>query len=101
MVEMEVTVRSNGTRLSGTACRPDGAGRVASVLMIHGTGPLDRDENLKGQRIDAFNTIAHYLAAAGIASFRYDKRGCGRSSGDYYRAGHWISSPMRSTASTR
>lgn len=58
------------------------------VLMIHGSGPLDRNENMKGQSLDVFNTIAHTLVKSGIASFRYDKRGCGLSTGDYYDSGH-------------
>lgn len=88
MLEHDITIDSDGNSLSATVCLPEDKGRVPLVLMIHGTGPLDRDENMKGQRFDAFNTIAHHLAPGGIASLRYDKRGCGRSSGDYYRAGH-------------
>jgi pimeloyl-ACP methyl ester carboxylesterase len=56
--------------------------------MVHGTGPVDRNENVNGCRIDIFNTLAHHLAGIGIASLRYDKRGCGESSGDYYSAGY-------------
>lgn len=55
--------------------------------MIQGSGPLDRNENMRGMRGDVFNTIAHHLAAAGIGSLRYDKRGCGQSTGDYGAAG--------------
>lgn len=88
MLEHDITIDSDGISLSATVCLPEDKGRVPLVLMIHGTGPLDRDENMKGQRIDAFNTIARHLAPEGIASLRYDKRGCGHSSGDYYRAGH-------------
>ena len=53
--------------------------------MLHGSGPLDRDENTKGQRLDIFNTIADALGQSGIASFRYDKRGCGKSKGEASR----------------
>lgn len=88
MIENDISINSNGNRLSATVCLPEGESLVPSVLMIHGTGPLDRNENMKGQRMDVFNSIAHHLATAGIASLRYDKRGCGRSSGDYYRAGN-------------
>jgi pimeloyl-ACP methyl ester carboxylesterase len=56
--------------------------------MLHGSGPLDRDENMPGQRLDVFNTIAHRLARSGFASVRYDKRGCGKSTGDYREASH-------------
>ena len=57
--------------------------------MLPGSGPLDRDGNIKGQRLDAFNSIAHHLAAKGFASLRYDKRGCGASSGNYLQAGYF------------
>jgi alpha-beta hydrolase superfamily lysophospholipase len=49
---------------------------------------MDRDENMPGQRLDVFNTLAHHLAAHGIASLRYDKRGCGQSGGSFGSAGH-------------
>lgn len=88
MIEKEITISSHGDTLSGTVCLPDSKGPYPLVLMIHGSGPLDRDENMKGQPLNIFNTIAHALAAHGFASLRYDKRGCGQSQGDYYRAGH-------------
>jgi alpha-beta hydrolase superfamily lysophospholipase len=88
MIEKEFEVHSAGATLSGTLCLPAAEGRFPLVLMIHGSGPLDRDENAKGLTLDVFNTLAHHLCAAGIASLRYDKRGCGRSTGDYHSAGH-------------
>lgn len=88
MIERELYVTSAGHRLAGTLCLPDGPGPHAVALMVHGSGPLDRNENLPGQALNAFNSIAHYLASRGIASLRYDKRGCGQSEGDFYRTGH-------------
>lgn len=88
MDEWEVTIQSDGASLAGTICSPGLNQQCPAVLMIHGSGPLDRNENIKGQRIDSFNTIAHALAEHGIASLRYDKRGCGESSGDFLTAGH-------------
>ncbi|MCW5697109.1 MAG: alpha/beta fold hydrolase [Bauldia sp.] len=58
------------------------------MLCIHGSGPLDRNENLPVQRMDIFNTVAADLAPRGIATLRYDKRGCGRSTGKYYTASY-------------
>jgi len=89
MIEKEIIINSDGVRLAGTICLPSGEGSFSSVLMIHGSGPLDRDENAKGQKINAFNTIAHYLATKDIASLRYDKRGCGKSLGNYWEAGYY------------
>jgi pimeloyl-ACP methyl ester carboxylesterase len=88
MVEHDLHVQAHDNRLAGTLCLPSGEGRFPVVLMAHGSGPLDRDENIKGQRLDIFNAVAHRLATSGIASVRFDKRGCGASEGDYYTAGH-------------
>ena len=68
MVEHEVHVDADGGRLSGTLCLPAEEGLCPVVLMIHGSGPLDRDENMKGQRLEVFNAVAHRLAKSGIAS---------------------------------
>ena len=52
------------------------------VLFLAGSGPIDRDENVGWmQRLNVFNTLSQRLAADGIASFRYDKRGTGKSLG--------------------
>ncbi len=80
--------KSNGTELAGELCLPAGEGPFPTVIMVHGSGPLDRDENTRGQSLNIFNTIADNLATEGIASFRYDKRGCGESDGDYFSCGH-------------
>lgn len=88
MIEKEVEILSGAITLAGTLCLPDIGDAFPTVLMVHGSGPLDRDENFKKLRLNVFNTLAHHLCEAGIASLRYDKRGCGRSTGDYYRAGH-------------
>lgn len=88
MLEEEIRIDSAGTSLAGAFCRPAPDGRFPVVLMIHGSGPLDRNENFKGQRLDVFNALAHGLAAHGIASLRYDKHGCGASTGDYLHTGH-------------
>ncbi|MCI5106354.1 MAG: alpha/beta hydrolase [Pseudomonadales bacterium] len=56
--------------------------------MLHGSGPLDRNENMKGQQLNIFNHLAQALADAGIASLRYDKRGCGNTTGEFMSAGH-------------
>jgi len=90
MRETEAAAHSaDGTMLAGTLTLPVGAVRSV-VLMLHGTGPLDRDENASrkpGQRLDIFNALARDLAAAGHASLRYDKRGCGASGGNYLSHG--------------
>jgi uncharacterized protein len=79
----DLTFANGPVTLAGTLTEPDSAGPHPLVVMIHGTGPLDRDENMPGQRMNIFNALAEALAQAGYASFRYDKRGCGTSTGDH------------------
>lgn len=88
MVETEFTVEINGNTLAGTVCIPYKAKTCPMVLLIHGSGPLDRDANLRGFKLNVFNIIAHDLVKIGIGSLRYDKRGCGKSAGDYNSTGH-------------
>lgn len=88
MHEREVTIQSGEVALVGTLCTPYATGQFPAVLMVHGSGPLDRNENMKGQQLNIFNAIAHALAVHGIASLRYDKRGCSKSSGNFMNSGH-------------
>jgi pimeloyl-ACP methyl ester carboxylesterase len=59
----------------------------AAALLISGSGPIDRDSNSKRLAIDVMSQVAAHLAAAGIASLRYDKRGVGASDGSFHAAG--------------
>ncbi|MCG8559250.1 MAG: lysophospholipase [Hyphomicrobiales bacterium] len=89
MRERDVEIQTDGLTLRGSLTLPRIGTARGIVLCIHGTGPLDRDENMKGQTLDVFNSLAKSLAEAGYGTVRYDKRGCGESDGDYYRAGHF------------
>jgi hypothetical protein len=59
------------------------------VLLIAGSGQIDRNENNKKFHLNAFYDISHFLAKNGIASLRYDKRGVGQSDGDYWETGFY------------
>jgi len=86
MTETDITIPTAGLELRGTltTAGPDPA---PAALLISGSGPIDRDSNTKRLRLDVMAQIAHHLAAEGIASLRYDKRGVGASQGDYHAAG--------------
>ena len=52
---------------------------VPLIIIIAGSGPTDRDGNQPGLHPDTYKKMAQYLATQGIAMFRYDKRGAGKS----------------------
>ena len=58
--------------LGGTLTTPDGEGPFPVVILVHGSGPHDRDETVK--KIKVFRDMAWGLAQQGVATFRYDKR---------------------------
>jgi len=73
-----------GVTLSGTLTLPTSKGPFPVVLLIAGSGPIDRDETVFGHK--PFLVLADYLTRQGIAVLRFDKRGCGRSTGNYDKA---------------
>jgi uncharacterized protein len=70
--ERDVTVGHGPLPLPGTLSVPALAGRHAAVVLVHGSGPGDRDESIGGAR--PFRDIAWGLATRGIVVLRYDKR---------------------------
>ena len=70
--------------LAGTLTLPDSAGMFPAVILVHGSGPHDRDETILGHK--PFLVLADYLTKNGIAVLRYDKRGVGQSKGDFATA---------------
>jgi hypothetical protein len=82
VIEREVSFESDGYTLSGTVTLPSSSDKlVPAVLLIPGSGPIDRDENTAGFKTNVFSQLARALAIEGIASLRYDKRGVGKSEG--------------------
>ena len=57
------------------------------MILITGSGQIDRDENAKHFGINVFNELSRHLAERGLDSLRYDKRGAGKSEGDFWSAG--------------
>jgi hypothetical protein len=70
--ETEVTVGSGEWALPGTLTMPKGKGPVPGLVLVHGSGPNDRDESLGPNK--PFQDLAWGLASRGIAVLRYDKR---------------------------
>jgi len=65
--------------LYGSFLAPGSGVAHATVLILAGSGPVDRDGNLPGLRNDSLRLLAQGLADRGIASLRIDKRGAGKS----------------------
>lgn len=70
--EQEVTIGAGEWQLPGTLTLPKGNGPFAAIVLVHGSGPNDRDETIGPNR--PFKDLAWGLASQGIAVLRYDKR---------------------------
>jgi dienelactone hydrolase len=70
--EIEITVGSGEWELPGTLTIPKGQGPFPAVVLVHGSGPNDRDETLGPNK--PFKDIAWGLASQGIAVLRHEKR---------------------------
>jgi len=76
---------ADAVTLAGTLLVPVGpkapAGKLGAVVLVAGSGPTDRDWNnpLIPGKVDTGRILAEQLAAAGMATLRYDKRGTGAS----------------------
>jgi pimeloyl-ACP methyl ester carboxylesterase len=71
-------------RLAGTLTKPKGPGKFPAVLLITGSGPQNRDEEIFGHK--PFLLIADFLTRHGIAVLRVDDRGTAESIGKFATA---------------
>jgi alpha/beta superfamily hydrolase len=70
--------------LAGTLSLPQKEGHFPAVILITGSGPQNRDEELMGHK--PFLVLADYLTKKGIAVLRFDDRGVAKSTGDFKTA---------------
>ncbi|MCB0609700.1 MAG: alpha/beta hydrolase [Lewinellaceae bacterium] len=75
---------AQGVTLAGTLTLPKGDGPFPAVILISGSGPQNRDEELLGHK--PFLVIADHFTRNGIAVLRFDDRGVGQSTGDFATA---------------
>jgi len=75
---------AGGFNLAGTLTIPEKDGRYPAAILITGSGPQNRDEELMGHK--PFLVLADYLTRQGIAVLRYDDRGVAGSGGDFRTA---------------
>lgn len=82
--EEEVKFKNNQIELAGTLTYPKTGSNFPAVILIHGSGPNNRNQELFGHQM--FKDIASDLTKSGIAVLRYDKRGIGQSTGSFEKA---------------
>ena len=82
--EEEVTFHNADITLAGTLTLPESGAPHPAVVMITGSGPQNRDEELFGFK--PFHLIADHLTRNGIAVLRFDDRGVGGSTGSVSEA---------------
>ncbi len=70
--ERDVTVGADEWALPATLTVPIGNSAVPAVVLVHGSGPNDRDETVGPNK--PFRDLAWGLASKGIAVLRYEKR---------------------------
>ncbi|HEV7332212.1 MAG TPA: alpha/beta hydrolase [Flavisolibacter sp.] len=68
-------------RFGATITKPFGGGSYPAVLLITGSGPQNRDEELFGHK--PFAVIADDLTKRGFLVLRVDDRGVGQTTGDH------------------
>ncbi len=82
----EVYFKNSDSTLTfgGTLTTPDSGSLFAAVILISGSGPQDRNEEIMGHK--PFWVIADHLTRQGIAVLRYDDRGVAKSTGNHNAA---------------
>ena len=75
----DITITNGDITLAGTLTIPNKGKRFPAVVLLTGSGMLDRDENIFGHK--GHLLLADALARQGFVVLRYDKRGVGASIG--------------------
>lgn len=79
--EVKFTNPLGGHSLAGTLTIPKSGEFDKVVVLVSGSGPQDRNEELIGHK--PFLILSDYLTRHGVAVLRYDDRGVGGSTGDF------------------
>lgn len=78
------TNKKDNITLAGTLTLPKNEGKYPVVVLISGSGPQNRDEELMGHK--PFLVLADHLTRNGIGVLRFDDRGTNLSKGDFSTA---------------
>lgn len=79
--DVEYENATAGVRIAGTLTIPQGDGPFPAAILLSGSGPQNRDEELFGHK--PFLVLADYLTRQGIAVLRSDDRSVGGTTGEF------------------
>jgi pimeloyl-ACP methyl ester carboxylesterase len=81
LMEKTVSIQSKNCLIEGSLLySPSNPTKQRLLIIIAGSGPTDRNgNNPGGVSADSYKMLSGALAKEGIASYRYDKRGIGKS----------------------
>ena len=82
--EVSIENKPDTVKLAATLTLPSEGNNFPAVVLISGSGPQNRDEELLGHK--PFLVISDYLTRNGIAVLRYDDRGTAGSTGNFKTA---------------
>lgn len=82
--DITFTNKKAGITLAGTLTLPKREGNYPALILISGSGPQNRNEEVSGHK--PFLVLADHLTKHGIAVLRFDDRGVGESGGDFSMA---------------
>lgn len=80
----ELVINNNDVKIAGTLVLPENVDQPQLVILLSGSGAQNRDSEIVGFR--PFADIAEHLKSQGIASFRFDDRQVGQSTGNFSNA---------------
>lgn len=82
--DVTFTNKEDNVTLAGTITRPKEGTNFKAVILVSGSGPQDRNEEMLEHK--PFLVLADYLSSRGIVVLRYDDRGFGKSTGSFAEA---------------
>lgn len=82
--EVKFENKTDNVTLAGTLSLPKKEGNYPAVILISGSGPQNRDEEMPNHK--PFLVLSDYLTKKGIAVLRFDDRGVGESTGSFHTA---------------
>ncbi|WP_046174269.1 alpha/beta hydrolase [Domibacillus indicus] len=86
MIEKEILIEQE---IFGTLAAPEQEGIKPAILLIAGSGPIDRNGNgPKGKyQTNLYRDLARFFTGLGFVTFRYDKPGTGKRKGSLLETG--------------